>query len=514
MITLIRKHHKVLMYIITALVCVSFSWYWNSNPDFGQMGSGMAGKIYGRKVPQAEFQRNSRLLRLASELGMRDLAQALTVGAQSENEAYENFSWNLMVLRHEAQNLGIQPTTTEIAAALKTLPVFQGDHGFDLAKYTEITDHALAPMGFSEAELEELVSDQIALGRVRKILGAGVNVPESEMRNNYERLYSKMDVATVNFKSADFAGQVQVNDEDVQKYFNTHKAELKTEERRQVKFVAFSLTEEQKKLTGKERIDALQKMADAAGDFADAVQVKGADFATVAAKFKLAPQETGPFSKTTPDPRFKSPELTNAAYDLSPESPTSNPIQTPDGFYVERLAKLAPARPLTLAEARPEIIEKLKQERVQAMMTAKANTVAQQIRDALQKGKSIEEAGAEAGVKVEQLPAFALVDHPPGAKPAATPDPKMLTPEMQTIKQTVSEMNPGNVSGLVPQSDGGMLVVLQKREPLNMAEFESAREMVAHAALENRNQVVFYEWLQHRRRSAGVEQTATVQAPS
>ena len=105
MITMMRKHHKVLMIVITALVCISFSWYWNKT-DFAQMGNGVAGKLYDRNVSQVEYQRNARLFQLGNQLGMRDLVQALTLGAQSENEAYAAFSWNVMVLRHEADQLG------------------------------------------------------------------------------------------------------------------------------------------------------------------------------------------------------------------------------------------------------------------------------------------------------------------------------------------------------------------------------------------------------------------------
>ena len=153
----------------------------------------MAGKIYDRNVSQAEFQRHARLFQLGSQLGMRDLVQALTLGAQSETEAYSAFSWNVMVLRHEAAQLGIQPTTAEIAAAVQKLPAFQGESGFDLAKYTDFADHALAPMGFSEAQVEELVADQIALNRGQKILGAGVTVPASEMATNDEKLPPKQE---------------------------------------------------------------------------------------------------------------------------------------------------------------------------------------------------------------------------------------------------------------------------------------------------------------------------------
>ena len=67
-----------------------------------------------------------------------------------------------------------------------------------------------------------------------------------------------------------------------------------------MKFVSFVLTEEEKKLTGKARIDVLQKLADNANDFTDALQVKGADFDPVAKKFNLTPKETDEFTAAVP----------------------------------------------------------------------------------------------------------------------------------------------------------------------------------------------------------------------
>ncbi|MBA3962002.1 MAG: SurA N-terminal domain-containing protein [Chthoniobacterales bacterium] len=513
MITMMRKHHKVLMIFITALVCISFSWYWNKT-DFSQMGSGVVGKIYDHNVSQVEYQRNARLLRLGSDLGMRELVQALTYGAQTENEAYASFSWNLMVLRHEADALGIQPTTTEIADLVKTLPAFQGENGFDVAKYTDFADHALSPMGFSEAQVEELAADQIALGRVEKILGAGVSVPDEEMRTNFTQLYSKMEVSTVHLHNADFEKEVQTSDADIAKYFEAHKAQLQTDEKRKISFANFGLTEEQKKLTGKPRIDVLQKLADSANDFTEALQAKDADFAAVAQKFKLTPKETGEFSRATPDPLFAAtPALTQSAFSLTKAAPNGDAIQTPDGFYIEHLLQVDPARPLTLEEARPRIVEALKTERLQTLLAAKAQAVSKQIRDALQSGKTVEEAATQAGVKAEKIPAFALLDNPPGASPAPTPDPKTQTPEMETIKQAVGEMNPGAVSEMIPQADGGMLVVMEKREPLNAAQYEAARPLLETRVLRGKSQIVFFEWLRDRRRSAGVQETQPQRAP-
>ena len=504
MITIMRKHHKVLMIVITALVCISFSWYWNKT-DFAQMGAGPVGRIYDRSVSQIEFQRNMRLLRLGSQLGMRDLVQELTAGAQSETEAYDNFSWNLLVLRHEAEALGLKPTTNEIADGVKALPAFQTETGFDLARYTDFADHALAPMGFGEAQIEELVADRIALEKLKKILSAGVSIPESELRSSYEQAYAKMEVSVVRFRFEDFGQDMQVSEDEIAKYYEGHKAQLQAEEKRKIKFVQFGLTDEQKKLTGKERIDVLQKLADKANEFTDALQVKGADFDEVVTKFQLTATETGDFSKAEPDPQLAgTPQLVPATFVLTTDSPNSDAIQMPDGFGLAHLVKIDPTRPLTLEEARPQIVEALKKQGVQQMVAMKAAEVAHQLRDNLKSGKPLEEAATQAGVKTEKIPTFALVDEPPGATPAPKLETKNESPDMQQIKQSASALSPGSVSDYVSTPDGGLLVVLEKRETIEPAQFEKARTIIEEQALANRGQVVFYEWLRDRRRAAGV----------
>ena len=199
--------------------------------------------------------------------------------------------------------------------AVKALPAFQTETGFDLTRYTDFADRALAPMGFGAAQIEELVADQIALEKLKKILSAGVSVPESELRSDYEQAYAKMDVSVVRFRFEDFGQDLQVSEDEIAKYYEGHKAQLQTEEKRRIKFVQFGLTDEQKKLTGKERIDVLQKLADKANEFTDALQVKGADFDEVVAKFQLTAKETDDFSKAEPDPQLAgTPQLVAASF--------------------------------------------------------------------------------------------------------------------------------------------------------------------------------------------------------
>src|SRR5438093_9576147 len=117
---------------------------------------------------------------------------------------------------------------------------------------------------------------------------------------NYRRENEKFYVSLIRFRSTDFQDGITVNDEDVQKYYDAHKAELKTDEERKVQFVRLGLTEEQTKLTGKERIEVLQKLSDSATDLSKALLEKGADFKKYDVKFNLPVLEAGDFRVAAP----------------------------------------------------------------------------------------------------------------------------------------------------------------------------------------------------------------------
>ena len=235
---------------------------------------------------------------------------------------------------------------------------------FDPKKYDEFTKTMLPSLGFNEAQIEEVVSDQLALTRMKSLLGAGVQIPESESQENYERAYGKMEVAVVRLREDDFQKDVKISDEDIAKYYEARKDQLKSEEKRRVEFVAFPLTEDEKKLTGKERKDPLQRVADRANDFTQALLEPDAKFGEIATRFESPVTVTEDFTVAAPDPKLSAiPQLTQYSFQLTAQAPFSDPIQGPDGFYVLHLLSITEAHPLSLEEAKPKITETLKSER-------------------------------------------------------------------------------------------------------------------------------------------------------
>src|SRR2546423_189171 len=513
MITVMRKHHKWLM-IVIAILAIPFIFYFNKS-DLSVRRETDLGRIYDRPVTNVEFQRSVRLFTLAQMVGLQQLVQDLIMRPMTETDMHINFAFNRLVLEHEAETLGIRPTSDEILAFVKTLPAFQGTSGFDRSKFTDFTQNRLPALGFTEAQLEELVSDQLALNRLKDLLGGGRHVADSESAEYYDQAYGKLHVSVVRFRQEDFQKDVKVSDDDIAKYFEAHKAELKTDEKRTVEFVAFTFGEEEKKLTGKERIDALQKLANRANDFVQGAMEKGPKFAEVAAKFNVPVTATGEFTATAPDPKLPAnTQVAQYAFQIKQEEPVSDAIQAPDGFYVLHLLGMTPSRPLTLEEAKPKITDTLTKERLKQLVAARASDVSRTIREAAKAGTPLDKALSLLGLQAERIPPFSIIETPP-PKPEPSLKPEEKKPDiadLASIKSAVREMNPGDATDFVSTQTGGLVAFLESREPGDPAGFATAKASFEKNYLQSKRMVVFDEWLHERRRAAGLQEHLAPQA--
>jgi peptidyl-prolyl cis-trans isomerase D len=503
MIKTLRKHRNWLM-IVIAILALPFCLYFVKS-DTSLIRSDEFAKMYGRKVTMTEARRDARLFQLSRLLGMSDLGDALAPGSGADDQKAVTFIINLIVLRHEAERLGIQPAESEIVEAVKNFPAVQGASGFDPAKYDDVERSILPSFGFTDEQLRELARDELCLKRIKEVVASGVSFPESESKSNYEQLYGKNFVSVVRVRSADFLKEIKVSDDDIKKYYEAHKSELKTEEKRKVEFVRLALSEEQKKLKDKKRIDALQKLADRANDFSQALLEKGADFRQVAAKFQLPVEATGEFTMSASDPKLKDdPQLNQAAFKLTLQEPNSDPLQSADGFAILYLAGVVEARPVTLDEAKQKIVDQIKNERAREMATAKGRKGAETLRNGLKASQplqlTLEQAG---GLKAEKLEPFTVADEADAKNPPEKP--KNEPADMMMIKNVSAQLEPGEVSDFVPWTDGGLIVLMDKREPPDPAKYRQTRATFEERYLKTAREYVFMEWLRDRQRDAGLK---------
>ena len=485
-VNIMRTNQRWLMGIISVLVIVSFIWFYSDRTQADRIVSDHVGTIYGRNLSSFEVERINRQLQTAGNLGLMNLIGRDMVGRGDEMEAVVNH----LVIAHQAVDMGIYPSDTEVATAEQKLPVFQGANGqFDPALYAQFVTNYLTPRGFTEDQMSELVREDLQFGKLRAVVEAPVVFSPVEARLAYEQHYAKTNASVIRLAQGDFAAGVKDPTEDeVKKYYDDQKDQYIQPEKRKVAYARFSLTDDQKKLTGKEKMAALQPLANGAvALLSDLLDNKGkTDFAASVAKLNAPVKETPDFeqAQTGGLEEANIPGFVQAAYKLTKNDPDSNvPLETADGFYDLHLTSVIPPRPLTLDEARPKVIAAIKEERIRAALAAKAEEIRTKVADDLKAGHPFAEAAKDAGQTAQDIPAYSSAELARATLDAAA------------ITETTQELGAGELSKFVPTPSGGLLVYVRNREGIDEAKFAQQKEMVGTRMEQQKAGYYFSAWL-------------------
>jgi len=167
------------------------------------------------------------------------------------------------------------------------------------------------------------------------------------------------------------------------------------------------------------------------------------------------------------------------------------------------LMGIVEARPLTIEEAKPKIVEAIKSSRARELMSTKGAELVQQLREATKAGQPFDAVIQKAGVNVEKLPPFSLLDETTEAQ--LKEGKQESPPELFAVKNTVAYLKSGEISDFFPSGEMGLIAILEKREPSPDSGDPAKKAAFRERLLNNRRQIVFYEWLRDRQQAAGAQ---------
>ena len=499
MIHIFRKNQRGLMLIIAVLTIVAFIFLYNRGP-LDDLAATRSPKIYGQTLTPGALDRQARNYRLTLELGQYDLISKLGGTGEDQAAAMSEFVWNLLILQHQARVLGVEPTDLQVADRIKAVPVFQTGNQFDPLKYGAFVREQLAPRGFSERQIEEVMRDALRLEKIGAVVESPVAVGEKEIRET-ARVLQPVTAEFVRFNAEDAAKGVQIAPEEIAGFFERNKSNLNTKETRAVRYVTFELPPGTK-LEGRAKVDEMQKLTDKALKFTDSLA--NTPFDQAAASAGLTVRSTPAFDRAGALPavtqvgadaekqikdilsKIAPKEVVAAlapqAFLLPAVGKISDIIDSGDAFYVVELSELNPARPLTLAEATPAIEANLRGTKADQALHSTAAEKIKALRAALGSGKKFAEAVGEAGLVVESLDNI-------------VPMGESLTPEQRRVASSTLSLKGGELSGFEAAPWGGLCVYLQSRAPLADAELAAKRDEIRQSLLENKRGMLFAEWL-------------------
>ena len=296
--------------------------------------------------------------------------------------------------------------------------------------------------------------------------------------------------------------KIEVTAEEVAAIHQQNQAALSTNETRGVRCAVFALPADLK-LEGKEKVDALQKLANSASELTDGLVRAEASLEQLAAKAGAKFVQLSTFERsgtsTPPAAEVLDKDTMNviapAAFLLPKVGAASDVIQSGDAFYVLELTDLNAARPLTLDEARPRIEEQLRAQKADQIFTAGATSAANAIRSAVAAGKTFDEAAAAQNLKVEKLT---------GVVAAAEATPR----EDQAIAGATLLLKEGQVSNVEPAPWGAFVAQLQSRGPVDQKTFSTREAEIRESLLRNKRDFLFMEWLRVGREAAQITMPA------
>lgn len=492
MINVFRIHQKKLLLVVTILTIIAFVWLYNP-ANLDQIGTNELFTVYGKEISRADVQREANKFFLARDMGQIDLISELAGMAQSEDQMVDEFIWNLYVVRHEADRLGIMPTDAQIADRIRAVPAFQTNGQFDPVKYAQFAGDKLGPRGFTEVQLEGVIRDALRVEQLRKVVSSPVGVSPGEVAEA-GRLLQNVDVQTVEFPLEAVLGAIVVSEDELRSSYNQNQTSpyFVSPETRSVELVEFALPPDQAAAAGN-KVEALQKVAEEAVAFSAKASSGGFD---VAAKDAGKSVVKTPLFDRSGSVRGPAPEdlpglsqIAPAAFLLSEQAPVSDPIQDGEKFFVARLTAVEPRRQMTFEEARPRLEIQLKSSKATGQIRQNADAALTAIRKDMAAGKSFSEAAAAAGLKVDTLTGVSST----GA-----------APDQQAIMRATLLMEPGQLSGFVPGMQGGYLVYLAARAPLDAAQLEKQKDEIAPGIEEGKQNLLFLTWLTSAREDAKI----------
>ena len=432
----------MIRFILGAIVVVFIFW---GVGNYRSQRMQVVARVNGEEILVPQYQRAySQALDHYSKVFGQNLTPALIEKMRLKELVLEGLIRQVLI-RQEAERLGVRVTDKELQDTILSFPAFQSQGRFSKRLYRMV----LREKRITPTEFEQDLRDQILNSKINLLLTSSLAVPDSEAKDYYLYKNQQIRISYVAIPSASCESQVKIDENELKKWYKANKARYRTDPQISISYilVARKAVEKGMKIDETEVADYYQshkaefhvpeqrrashilikvdpsatpkeeKKAKKRAEEILAQIKKGKSFAEMAKAYSEdeATKEKGGDLGYFPRGTMVKP-FDDAVFSMK-KGEVKGPVRTRFGWHIIQLADVKPAHDKPLKEVKAEIAKKILNQKVTAKLWEKAN----EIYDAIIDSGSMEAYAKKAGVELSSTPLFSKADPPDlfaGAKDA------------------------------------------------------------------------------------------------
>jgi len=524
----IRKHQSWLWFVIIAVTILGMIVWSNPGKSGNQQsGSGDFGSIDGKKVTAAEMQGARNEAALMFFMRSREWPDSAGASKQFDwdQEAYKRI---FLLRRLNEFNIHSDP---DAAAQLAGTILRQLGNGQQVS-LEMFVDQILKPHNITGEDFQNFLEHDISIQQLIAVIGAGGKlVTPAEIESLYVQENQELAADAVFFSASNYLAKILEPTPTILGQFYTNQmANYRDPDQMQLSYVYFNATnfmpEAEKQIgTNLNRMadEAMTRLGTNVFKFGKTVEeartkirevliqdtatsnayVKAAALESLAVKtppraedlIKVAKEQGLEVKTTKPFEKEYGPSELNlganfpvaSLFNLTAEDPfVTPPIPGLDGVYVMAFNKLIPSRIPSLEEIRSRVVTDYKF--VEAMRLAQMNgrVFSQTATNELAHGKTFAATCTATGVKPVEVPPFSLSSQRmPEVEDHA---------DIGTFKEVALGTPAGSVSSFVPTRDGGFVVHVKQRLPIDATKMKAQLPDFSKAVRQRRENEAFDLW--------------------
>ena len=539
----IRKHQRWLWIVIIAFVIVSFVLFFSPNQQLGRGGgSSSIGMLDGKPVSDVEVRGQLRLAELSGFLRFGENYRS----AQAQRMGFSIPQALAQRLLIESRRKAYQIEVSDEAVA-QWIQQYLKDPRTGTVDYPSFVQNSLRPAGFAESEFLDFVRQEVALQELERLIGVtGQLVTPQEAEAEFRRVNETLSITLASFPASNYLGTVVLDAAALGTFYTNRLADYRIPERAVLSYVRFEVTnymaEAASLMSGRadvtnqmeqmylqsgadafrdeannplSREAAMEKIRDnflrqVANQFAGSNAVVFANelgqmepltpenLATLAVQKGLVVQKTPPFpSGSRPMGLEDIRDLAAGLSRVAPDQPFTPPMEGARGVVIAAVSERIPSTVPTLDSIRSRVESDYREVQAASAARAAGQQFFSAATNALASGKSFTDATAGQPIRLSELSFNLSSPSIPGLDPGVNPS---------QVKAVAATNTVGTVSAFVPTMEGGFVLFVRERKPVEEATAKAALNGFLVEQRRERENDAFSVWFAEQMKKSGIQQ--------